>query len=364
MSTVNYNEDMRKAFPDKELKQPKKQEEVVVENNNINNNMEDDSMEMLNKLFVKFDKLIEMGEEDAAFAIKEELNNLGYDVVYNTEEDKFELVELNNNNDNNEEEVNMENIAVIKCDNACDLYPEIFVSETLQEMSRLVDENTIVINMDLLDETSANIIGYELDYRQKHMAESYPNLTMENFKYNRRRMMATALLAPAFSMSQKERYAEFFEGFANTVCFNAFDAKLEMACVHFIVFDLEVGQKEELMKKLSTQNKIVKNVTKGVKLVDNTLSTAAFALKETAKLSSSIGKVGGALLETTAAIGTSVVSEVATSAVKSYNNIIVGKYVSKQTKNTFFAELAKAKNNTTKVKGLFVKEDKTYGDLF
>jgi hypothetical protein len=352
---------MRKAFPDKELKQPKKQD-VVVENNNINN-MEDDNMEQVNKLFDKYELCVESGNEEAAYAVKEELNNLGYDVVYNAQEDIDTLVELNNN-DNNEEEVVMENIAVIKCDNACDLYPEVFMNEQLQSMATLLDENTIVVNLDLLDETSANIIGYELDYRQKHMAESYPNLTMENFKYNRRRMMATALLAPAFSMSQQERYAEFFEGFATKVCFTAYDAKLEMACVHFIVFDLEVGQEEELMKKLSTQNKIVKNVTKGVKLVDNTLTTAAFALKEMSKISSSAGKVGGALLETTAAIGTSVVSEVATSAVKSYNNIIEGKYVSRQTKNTFFSELARAKANTAKAKSLFVKEDKTYGDLF
>lgn len=361
MSTVNYNEDMRKAFPDKELKQPKKQD-VVVENNNINN-MEDDSMEQVNKLFEEYMEAVDNDKQKKAERMLNKINELGFTIVIDESTEEYSLVELNNN-DNKEEEVVMENIAVIKCDNACDLYPEIFMNEQLQSMATLLNENTIAVNLDLLDETSANIIGYELDYRQKHMAESYPNLTMENFKYNRRRMMATALLAPAFSMSQQERYAEFFEGFATKVCFTAYDAKLEMACVHFIIFDLEVGQKEELMKKLSTQNKIVKNVTKGVKLVDNTLTTAAFALKEMSKISSSAGKVGGALLETTAAIGTSVVSEVATSAVKSYNNIIEGKYVSRQTKNTFFSELARAKANTTKAKALFVKEDKTYGDLF
>ena len=92
MSTVNYNEDMRKAFPDKELKQPKKQD-VVVENNN----MEDDSMEQVNKLFDKYELCVESGNEEAAYAVKEELNNLGYDVVYNAQEDIDTLVELNNN---------------------------------------------------------------------------------------------------------------------------------------------------------------------------------------------------------------------------------------------------------------------------
>ena len=54
---------------------------------------------------------------------------------------------------------------------------------------------------------------------------------------------------------------------------------------------------------------------------------------------------------------------IATSVVKSYNNILTGKHVSKQTKKTFFAELAKAKANTAKLKSLVIKEDED-NDLF
>ena len=44
-------------------------------------------------------------------------------------------------------------------------------------------------------------------------------------------------------------------------------------------------------------------------------------------------------------------------------HILTGKHISKQTKRTFFEELAKAKANTAKLKSLVVKEDED-NDLF
>lgn len=353
MSTVNYNEDMRKAFPDKELKQPKKQE-VVVENNN----MEDDSMEQVNKLFGLYNEAFNNDNDEDMDIYEAKLNKLGYAVDYNKEAQEFILVELNNNN---EEEVVMENIAVIKCDNIECIVNELFVPFVEEAHFNIID-NQIVLNNNNLDPLLSTLIAYELDYREQNMKESYPNLVMNNLIYDRKFAKAKCAIFPAYTESRMERYEEAFEGL-NFVKFAAYDEVKELACVHYVVYDLPIGKKAELKKAISTQNKIAKTVNKGVSFADKTLTAASFTVKQLGTLAQPIGKTAGAVIETSAAIGTAVASEVATSVVKSYNNILTGKHVSKQTKKTFFAELAKAKANTAKLKSLVVKEDED-NDLF
>ena len=355
MSTVNYNEDMRKAFPDKELKQPKKQE-VVVENNNINN-MEDDSMEQVNKLFGLYNEAFNNDNDEDMDIYEAKLNKLGYAVDYNKEAQEFILVELN---DNNEEEVVMENVAVIKCDNIESIVNEVLVPFVEASNFNIID-NQVVLNNDI-DPLLSTLIAYELDYREQNMKESYPNLVMNNLIYDRKFAKAKCAIFPAYTESRMERYEEAFEGL-NFVKFAAYDEVKELACVHYVVYDLPIGKKAELKKAISTQNKIAKTVNKGVSLADKTLTAASFTVKQLGTLAQPIGKTAGAVIETSAAIGTAVASEVATSVVKSYNNILTGKHVSKQTKKTFFAELAKAKANTAKLKSLVIKEDED-NDLF
>jgi hypothetical protein len=353
MSTVNYNEDMRKAFPDKELKQPKKQN-VVVENNN----MEDDSMEQVNKLFGLYNEAFNNDNDEDMDIYEAKLNKLGYAIDYNKETQEFILVELNNNN---EEEVVMENnVAVIKCDNIESIVNEIFAPFVEASNFNIID-NQVVLNNDI-DPLLSTLIAYELDYREQNMKESYPNLVMNNLIYDRRFAKAKCAIFPAYTESRMERYEEAFEGL-NFVKFSAYDEVKELACVHYVVYDLPIGKKAELKKAISTQNKIAKTVNKGVSIADKTLTATAFTVKQLGTLAQPVGKTAGALLETSTAIGTAIVSEVATSAVKSYNNIITGKHVSKQTKRTFFEELAKAKANTAKLKSLIVKEDED-NDLF
>ena len=402
MSTANYNEDMRKAFPDKELKQPKKQE-VVVENNNINN-MEDDSMEQVNKLFESYKKESDAGHEGAANSIKEQIEKLGYCIEIDKETYEPSLVE--SKEENNDNEVKENNInkkendnmlsLLIKCDNIENLYNELFTSEILRHITVLdIEEKAIYLDNAAQEEimiqikekaekeakenkeeagekaveelsnsllATFDIIGYELDYRKEHMSESYPGIDIK-FDFNRRKMQATALIAPAYYEEQIEMYDDIFEAY-NSTKIEAYDIKTNMPCIHFVIYGLKIGEKEQLKKRTASQTKMAKGVNKAVDFTDNTLTTLSFGIKQSAKLAKPVSKVLGASIEAGAAIGTAVVSEVLTSGAKAANNIMTGKYVDKNTKKVFHKEAKELKTNFKNLKNLFIKEDKTYGDLF
>ena len=244
---------------------------------------------------------------------------------------------------------------------------ELFNERLNKEAYEKIDDSTLNIYVDKISEEFKNnlfFIAYELDYRIDNMKESYPNLAMHNLHYDRNYAKTSCAIFPAYTETRIERYEEIFEAYdVFRPLFNAYDVEEEKPCVHYIVYNLAVGEKEELKKNVKSQNKIATNVNKGVKVIKKGVSTATCITKEITKVMPEVGKLGGSVVEFAGATVNSLGSEVFAAGLKVYNKTITGQYVQKQTRKTIVSELTKAKANTAKLKSLLVKSDEE-NDLY
>ena len=396
MSTVNYNEDMRKAFPDKELKQPKKQD--VVDNKNNNNKMEDNNMENLNVVKVMINDVeverqiisintvsdevkslyqisIDGETEDERNEANEKLNQLNYAVVEIEDEDGDEdylLIQIEENkNINNKENDNMKNIAKIVCVNNDMLNDiEINIINELQaefgvNIPHQISNNTIELDADFLNtnELLAVLIGFEIDYRIQKMESSYAGLKMENLHYRERYAKSRCAIFTATTKKKIDFYEENLRG-QQFVKFNAIKVKeLEnntkeyKAVTHFVVYDIPVGEKPELKKRIKSNETIVKTIGHVKKVADRTTYAATTFVNEMADLSDNFGKLGGAVTKATMKIATNIGHELSTSFMEGLNDSLEGKTISEKDKRRHATEKARLMNNLATLKAKFSNND-------
>ena len=394
MSTVNYNEDMRKAFPDKELKQPKKQDAV---DNKNNNKMEDNNMENLNVVRVMINDMeverqiisindvsdevkslyqtsIDGETEEERNEANEKLNQLNYAVVEIEDEDGDEdylLIQIEENKNNNKENDNMKNIAKIVCVNNDMLNDiEINIINELQaefgvNIPYQISNNTIELDADFLNknELLAVLIGFEIDYRIQKMESSYVVLKMENLQYRERYAKSRCAIFAATTKKKIDFYEENLRG-QQFVKFNAIKVKeLEnntkeyKAVTHFVVYDIPVGEKPELKKRIKSNETIVKTIGHVKKVADRTTYAATTFVNEMADLSDNFGKLGGAVTKATMKIATNIGHELSTSFMEGLNDSLEGKNISEKDKRRHQAEKARLMNNLGKIKSRFANND-------
>ena len=364
MSTVNYNEDMRKAFPDKELKQPKKQD-VVVENNNINN-MEDDSMlnnivnnlvkaleeenkELMIQTTEQFDKLNVEDIKELVALLEEKCDELmeeqEYDLsgklndIANQFKNTLQTIAQQNKNNNKGDNVMLNNNivkAVLTFDN--EEKAQLFEKELLLPLAVNKKENIqyyqrnvnqIVLLSSEMPESNGQILTYAIMQRKNaNCVPFYGNIAIEGklpksnfraiehfFAYSKERMNSLN--------SQLTGYTRIVLNFTNG---NAF-------CKEFIVIDLDQNQKDKLQDKIDKYEDISEIVDIVAEKIDTVnLATKAIADKSAELLTPVAGIVGN----TTNLIANgayAMFKELQKSAMQSYVDMANNTYINESTLN-------------------------------